>query len=199
MSTTNEPNASLAEEARRLADALGLTAATREPWTVAEPRAAREPRTAGEPRDAGPHPRETSGEAPAEASAKRTASAGDAGQESGEETAYEHPTSCSWCPLCRGIESIREVDPGAVDRLAEAVGALAAALSEVGMHLRERVNTGAPRDRGPNAARAHGAGGATGSGRAAYDIPVLDDDLRESGDDDEDDRDDWAHAADEEE
>lgn len=75
-----------------------------------------------------------------------------------------HPATCTWCPLCRGVESLRSVDPAAVDRLTDAVAALAGALGELAGTLRERT---------ADASSGHGPA-ARGGGAQAYDIPVVD-------------------------
>ncbi len=107
MSDTTDPAGSLAEEARRLADALGGPAAA---------------------------------------------------------TSEGHQATCTWCPLCRGVDSLRAVDPAAIDRLAAAVSALAGALGDISQHLREQFAPGVGGAPAPNA----------GGDRTAYDIPVSD-------------------------
>ncbi len=85
--------------------------------------------------------------------------------------ASEHPPTCTWCPVCRGVDAVRAVDPEAVDRLTIAITLLAQALSELGQHLRERV---VPPGYVPETP-AHPQTGASGSGRT-FDIPVTDED-----------------------
>lgn len=160
MNPPTEASGVLAEEARRLVDALGG-------WSMPDAT----PLEADDPAPA------TSGHSPA----------------------------CTWCPVCRGVESIRSVDPEAVDRLADAVSALATAISEVGIQLRDRLGTPAgTRSNASSAATGGPPRPAGGAGPTAYDIPVFDDDLPHHGDLDDDDDphdevDDAALAADEEE
>lgn len=100
----------------------------------------------------------------------------------------EHPGTCTWCPLCQGVDALRTANPEAVERLAEAVTLLVSALSELAGHVRERVppgqrgraanpgaedrSAGAPRPPQPVTRPGGAATGAGGS--AAYDIPVTD-------------------------
>ena len=106
-------------------------------------------------------------------------------------TDREHPATCTWCPVCRGVESMRSVDPEAVDRLALAIGELAKALGELGATLRDRVVT--PGYQSPtrshpetrDGARSNHGGarpgrGSHGGGGTAHtvDIPVTDEDER---------------------
>ncbi|MEI2775302.1 MAG: hypothetical protein V9G19_04880 [Tetrasphaera sp.] len=83
----------------------------------------------------------------------------------------DHPPSCTWCPVCRGVEAVRAVDPAAVDRLTVAITLLAQALSELGAHLRERV---VPPGYAPETP-AHPQTSASRSGQT-FDIPVTDED-----------------------
>ncbi|MFZ1578389.1 MAG: hypothetical protein WAT47_08575, partial [Nostocoides sp.] len=91
-----------------------------------------------------------------------------------------HPATCTWCPVCRGVESVRALDPDAVARLSEAMTALALALADVSALLRERLGSPASSP-GPGPQGAPGAPTTTGAGsaggRASYDIPVADGDL----------------------
>lgn len=90
----------------------------------------------------------------------------------GEGTRHtDHPSTCTWCPLCRGVESLRGVDPEAVDRLSVAIADLAHALAELGATLRERVVT--PGYEPPM--RPHPETSASRSG-TTVDIPVTDED-----------------------
>ncbi len=92
-------------------------------------------------------------------------------EEARRHTAAEHPATCTWCPLCRGVESLRGVDPEAVDRLAFAISELAHALSDLGTTLRDRV---VPPGYEPPA-RPHPQTSASRSGETV-DIPVTDED-----------------------
>lgn len=76
-----------------------------------------------------------------------------------------HPSTCTWCPVCRGVDTLRAVDPDTVARLADAVSMLATALGELAGTLRERIPV--PRPDAKDGER--GAGDGSGSGeRAAY-------------------------------
>ncbi|MFN8096723.1 MAG: hypothetical protein U0Q21_00325 [Dermatophilaceae bacterium] len=89
-----------------------------------------------------------------------------------------HSAACTWCPLCRGVDSLRSVDPDAVDRLAHAISELAHALADLGSTLRERVVP--PGYEAPM--RPHPQTGASHSGERVdipiTDIPVIDEDAQ---------------------
>lgn len=42
-----------------------------------------------------------------------------------------HGPDCGWCPVCRGVAALRELDPEAVSRVATAVGDLAGAVRDL--------------------------------------------------------------------
>ena len=154
MSTSESPG-SLAHEVRLLAHALGLTGQEYAPGADPSPgdKAAPDgvPTPDGAPAPGSPSP-----------------------------NAAGHPATCTWCPVCRGVESVRALDPDAVARLSEAMTALALALADVSALLRERLGSPASSP-GPGPQGAPGAPTTTGAGsaggRASYDIPVADGDL----------------------
>ncbi len=170
MSDGPDRTGSLHDEAARLLDALGWSVDPHPdgglPGEVAEPHHRRaEP----EAPHAGPTPRVHSPGATAEAA--------------------EHPSTCTWCPVCQGVNALRAANPEAVERLADAVILLASALSELAGHVRDRVPPG-QRRRSPDPGSAERPSASTSrpshpgtrpggpptaaGGPAAYVIPVTD-------------------------
>ena len=145
----------------------------------AEPREAAEGESAetGEAAESGSV---ETGEAAAEAQSAKSAKAGSAEHgEAAEPTAAaeaaeagSHPSACSWCPVCRGVASLRSVNPDAVDRLADAATVLAQALSDLAVQVREDAPPGGRSTPGkaPGGRRTPGKA----AGAAAYTIPVID-------------------------
>ena len=141
--TNTEPSAQSAEAEPAKAAKAGS----------AEPREAAEGESAetGEAAESGSV---ETGEAAAEAQSAKSAKAGsaehgEAAEPSGAgEAAAEaaeagsHPSACSWCPVCRGVASLRSVNPDAVDRLADAATVLAQALSDLAVQVREDAPPG---------------------------------------------------------
>ena len=200
MTTDPRPVGSISEETARLLDALGWVldgarpartntepsaqSAEAEPAKAAkagsaEPREAAEGESAetGEAAESGSV---ETGEAAAEAQSAKSAKAGsaehgEAAEPSGAGEAAEagsHPSACSWCPVCRGVASLRSVNPDAVDRLADAATVLAQALSDLAVQVREDAPPGGRSTPGkaPGGRRTPGKA----AGAAAYTIPVID-------------------------
>ena len=174
MTTDPRPVGSISEETARLLDALG--------WVLD---GARPARTNTEPsaQSAEAEPAKAA-KAAAEAQSAKSAKAGsaehgEAAEPSGAgEAAAEaaeagsHPSACSWCPVCRGVASLRSVNPDAVDRLADAATVLAQALSDLAVQVREDAPPGGRSTPGkaPGGRRTPGKA----AGAAAYTIPVID-------------------------
>ena len=166
MTTDPRPVGSISEETARLLDALG--------WVLD---GARPARTNTEPSE---QAAKSAPEAQSAKSAKAgSAEHGEAAEPSGAgEAAAEaaeagsHPSACSWCPVCRGVASLRSVNPDAVDRLADAATVLAQALSDLAVQVREDAPPGGRSTPGkaPGGRRTPGKA----AGAAAYTIPVID-------------------------
>ena len=164
MTTDPRPVGSISEETARLLDALG--------WVLD---GARPARTNTEPSaqsaEAEPAKAAKAGSAePSEAGEAEPRGAGEAAEEATE--AGSHPSACSWCPVCRGMASLRSVNPDAVDRLADAATVLAQALSDLAVQVREDAPPGGRSTPGkaPGGRRTPGKA----AGAAAYTIPVID-------------------------
>lgn len=187
----------LADEAARLFDAVeavtGLGASSRQTRS-------RPPRQQSAQRPAPPVEPDAAGWQPPADADDASAGPAEANEPPSSHPGGEHPTTCTWCPVCRGVDTLRAVDPDTVARLADAVGMLATALGELAGTLRERLpvprhdDRGRPGDpggpgEGDGPARGHwpapssvaardgldatwsrGGGGGRGT---AYDIPVL--------------------------
>jgi len=102
----------------------------------------------------------------------------------GAGTGVGRSISCQVCPICQGIALLRAVRPETVDRLADLAGALAATLRDVAAS--GRTTGGDHRHRpGSTAAGAHEPawGASTAGGRATVqDIPVHDGETTDEGD-----------------
>ena len=195
MTTDPRPVGSISEETARLLDALGwVLDGARPARTNTEPSAQSaeaEPAKAAkagsaEPREAAEGESAETGEAAHAGSAEHgeaahagSAEHGEAAEPSGAgEAAAEaaeagsHPSACSWCPVCRGVASLRSVNPDAVDRLADAATLLAQALSDLAVQVREDAPPGGRSTPGkaPGGRRTPGKA----AGAAAYTIPVID-------------------------
>ena len=72
-----------------------------------------------------------------------------------------HGPDCGWCPVCRGVAALRELDPEAVTRVAAAVGDLAGAVRD----LLSGSPSGSPSGSRPGGFTAAAAGGPGGAGR----------------------------------
>ena len=158
MTTDPRPVGSISEETARLLDALG--------WVLDGARPAR----------TNTEPSAQSAEAePAKAAKAGSAEHGEAAEPTAAAEAAEagsHPSACSWCPVCRGVASLRSVNPDAVDRLADAATVLAQALSDLAVQVREDAPPGGRSTPGkaPGGRRTPGKA----AGTAAYTIPVID-------------------------
>ena len=137
----------------------------------AEPgEAAAEAQSAKSAKAGSAEPSEAGEAEPSEAGEAEPRGAGEAAEEAAE--AGSHPSACSWCPVCRGMASLRSVNPDAVDRLADAATVLAQALSDLAVQVREDAPPGGRSTPGkaPGGRRTPGKA----AGAAAYTIPVID-------------------------
>ena len=197
MTTDPRPVGSISEETARLLDALGwVLDGARPARTNTEPseQAAKSAQSAeaeptkaakagsAEPREAAEGESAETGEAAHAGSAEHGEAAHAGSAEHGEAAeptaaaeaaeAGSHPSACSWCPVCRGVASLRSVNPDAVDRLADAATVLAQALSDLAVQVREDAPPGGRSTPGkaPGGRRTPGKA----AGAAAYTIPVID-------------------------
>jgi hypothetical protein len=95
--------------------------------------------------------------------AVQSVQAGDArGRNGADGDPAGHAAECRWCPVCRGVAALRELDPDAVTRVATAVGDLAGAVRDLlsGPPAGSRPDASADAEPGPAPARAgtHGEG-----------------------------------------
>ena len=178
MTTDPRPVGSISEETARLLDALGwVLDGARPARTNTEPSAqSAEAEPAKAAKAGSAEPREAAAEAQSAKSAKAgSAEHGEAAEPTAAAEAAEagsHPSACSWCPVCRGVASLRSVNPDAVDRLADAATVLAQALSDLAVQVREDAPPGGRSTPGkaPGGRRTPGKA----AGAAAYTIPVID-------------------------
>jgi hypothetical protein len=75
-----------------------------------------------------------------------------------------HPPEgdCRWCPVCRGVAALREVDPDAMTRIAGAVGDLAGAVRDLLAPPAGRPAAGS--ERGPADGDSYGGSGGDDAG-----------------------------------
>ena len=142
----------VADEAARLVEALGVWATSARATVHARPDDARRdrPRPADDPARRGPGGREPGATTPV--MPPRPVTCGTTGptvQHCGAH-GVGRATSCQVCPVCQGIALLRAVRPETVDRLADLAGALAATLRDLAADGRptpagRRTRTGAAR------------------------------------------------------